>query len=58
MGSEMCIRDRVDVGLRRRRRGQHRALAAVELGLGLVPASAVGEVCLLYTSDAADERSV
>ena len=56
MGSEMCIRDRAD--------GEHLLLAAGELRAAVV--DALGQAresfhdaidCLLYTSDAADERS-
>ena len=57
MGSEMCIRDRVHGGLPQLP-GVHLAQALVALpadaafGFGEQPAH-----CLLYTSDAADERS-
>ena len=57
MGSEMCIRDRIGDARRRR-------VAAVVLGKIDTQRTAVRrqpvdvEDCLLYTSDAADERSV
>ena len=56
MGSEMCIRDRVE-GDRRPVAGvlchEHRLVAD---GLD-DPSAVLGDDCLLYTSDAADERS-
>ena len=56
MGSEMCIRDRVDIG---------GAIGVPDLRLGVLvqgqdqfqPTTRVARLCLLYTSDAADERS-
>mgnify|MGYP003381465382 CR=1 FL=1 len=56
MGSEMCIRDRVeDVGL-----AVFRLVVEAD-GLGLDGDAALAldlhGICLLYTSDAADERS-
>ena len=57
MGSEMCIRDRVG-GARGRR-----SVEPVAVGRQQPPAAVAGQLehpvvdCLLYTSDAADERS-
>ena len=56
MGSEMCIRDRVAV----RGAGRHRRLGRRRLHdharRRVAPRGPTG-TCLLYTSDAADERS-
>ena len=57
MGSEMCIRDRLPPAEFRLRRLE----GGGQIGLGrdnhkAVPGDRCG-VCLLYTSDAADERS-
>ena len=56
MGSEMCIRDRIDVVTLDRELDVHEAAdferAREQIGLPLD----LGD-CLLYTSDAADERS-
>ena len=55
MGSEMCIRDRLEVG---HRAGSLRSPYHYgELGLYRLLATMQGqaEVCLLYTSDAADD---
>ena len=57
MGSEMCIRDRVELtaGDRAGGRPQHIQQPAADLPVGA--RVALGPPCLLYTSDAADERS-
>ena len=57
MGSEMCIRDRARGARRRRDRDLGAAHAGVRgRGAAAVHAARPG-TCLLYTSDAADERS-
>ena len=56
MGSEMCIRDRIRTGRRgRAREPLERRILRDQRG----PVSALEDRtdCLLYTSDAADERS-
>ena len=57
MGSEMCIRDRCcDSG--QRTDGQRRGVACGRQVRDVVDDDGEqGSVCLLYTSDAADERS-
>mgnify|MGYP003381684380 CR=1 FL=1 len=57
MGSEMCIRDRTNIG-----RIPLRPIFDVELLQALdvwqvIPTRGLRLACLLYTSDAADERS-
>ena len=56
MGSEMCIRDRGDgLALDRPKLLHQRLAGLVQHGDG--GDRPPGHVCLLYTSDAADERS-
>ena len=56
MGSEMCIRDRVSVLMR-----DSKVLTLPSFSTGLMAMTSIIRVksstCLLYTSDAADERS-
>ena len=56
MGSEMCIRDRADDAHLQPRRG-HGGLGEAQVGKAQEHALALVAGCLLYTSDAADERS-
>ena len=56
MGSEMCIRDRAIEPAR----SPHMRLVLPHVDIGVERAleqRGNGEICLLYTSDAADERS-
>ena len=56
MGSEMCIRDRAEVSAQLSRIDE--AIAAAKIDPDTVRAAvALYDSCLLYTSDAADERS-
>ena len=57
MGSEMCIRDSsgIDVGLQAS--GSWRVGPGLEAALSWPSAESLVPSCLLYTSDAADERS-
>ena len=56
MGSEMCIRDRHDVALDLEAGGQLAALLGEVMGDDAELLDRL-VACLLYTSDAADERS-
>ena len=57
MGSEMCIRDSAH-GVLDRRRGDEEALGQLQIAVVLQHAGVSHfRHCLLYTSDAADERS-
>ena len=56
MGSEMCIRDRVRHGGVRRSDQFDAAQVEIDVGAANRDDGRV-ETCLLYTSDAADERS-
>ena len=57
MGSEMCIRDRrYEQGLSARLIAQLVPIPGLRL-YGIRDIARLGERCLLYTSDAADERS-
>ena len=56
MGSEMCIRDRRCRRAARRSAGRRR-LPAEAVHDGRADDESPGRACLLYTSDAADERS-
>ena len=57
MGSEMCIRDRVGSARPVARRGAMKAPVADSRGDALLASTVLALICLLYTSDAADERS-
>ena len=56
MGSEMCIRDR-DKILELQERKRKLASELIADDASFVKALSKSDVCLLYTSDAADERS-
>ena len=56
MGSEMCIRDR-DLRLRRQMQQELRSIQRTTGKTFLFVTHDQEEACLLYTSDAADERS-
>ena len=56
MGSEMCIRDRLQAR-RRRWRASLSVWTHDRLALDVVDGHIRLVICLLYTSDAADERS-
>ena len=57
MGSEMCIRDRAGEELLARQGADQNALAQRADHEQQADAEEQGDACLLYTSDAADERS-
>ena len=52
----MCIRDRIEIGRVRFQQGEYPS-ARRELETSLELARGLSDTCLLYTSDAADERS-
>ena len=56
MGSEMCIRDR-DESHRAKERSSQQTEVAIMLGRRIPNRYILTGTCLLYTSDAADERS-
>ena len=57
MGSEMCIRDSHNSGIADMNAGGNIFLTGASRGIGAVIALDLARRCLLYTSDAADERS-
>ena len=57
MGSEMCIRDRPELQVRARRDGAVGVPLPLLLEERLELGAGERDGCLLYTSDAADERS-
>ena len=57
MGSEMCIRDRFWVSSKDPLAKEEAVVGNKARGLALLEESGVSIPCLLYTSDAADERS-
>ena len=57
MGSEMCIRDRAGDDARQPRQLAQFVDGEQEFRLSNLALDALAEDCLLYTSDAADERS-
>ena len=54
VGSEMCIRDRLDIAQDLKGRGAKRIFVAVTFAL-FVSGLSQYQACLLYTSDAADD---
>ena len=57
MGSEMCIRDRQRIDRAPEVRLHLAATLLERIELGLEAMHELARLCLLYTSDAADERS-
>ena len=57
MGSEMCIRDRDNLGVPSAFFGKAVSLSGDYAFIGAPGEDVGGNSCLLYTSDAADERS-